>query len=312
MSLSAHPILRSATHAYYNTGVVSLSDRVYLIGRSVNRETTDEETQIDSGTIQVWTTTGRTTVAFAELKLHCPGVINWEDPRCYPLSEDEALVGLTALGRISGQTITHPALWWLRFTSGGIQVTKVKVLTGLRGKNCTPISPRSFLVRLEGEDHRLRRYTLAGRRLKLLSTTHFPKDIPWLSYRVGTTAAPMRLEGLLLLPIHGIERLDGRYVYRIGLAVCDERWRLLGVDPKPLFSRTDFRRVLPSRAELHRIREVIYCCGYRLSKEAVQFYLNLGDLMTVEATVPLETLRRRMVKLTSQSSQGGRGGLKGQ
>lgn len=122
-------------------------------------------------------------------------------------------------------------------------------------------------------------------------------NIPWAEYRIGTTMPPIWLnDNEAIFPIHGIQIIDDKYVYSIGMArlLRGEGGELSvdNVSQKSIINPDSFAGEFDSdEIELHSERRVVYCCGgvpiYSDSGELEQLklYVNVGDKRTVEVTV---------------------------
>jgi len=167
------------------------------------------------------------------------------------------------------------------------------------GKNVTAIGPDLFAFRQEGDEnnHRLRIFKhLEDCTVIDSQYIDFPKDIPWIEYRIGMTMPPIWLnENEAIFPIHGIQRVNGKFVYSIGSARLlrgeDGKLSVDNISQKPIINPDSFvGRLNNNDAELHGERRVVYCCGgipiYNDSGdlERLKLYVNVGDKRTVEVT----------------------------
>jgi len=167
------------------------------------------------------------------------------------------------------------------------------------GKNVTAIGPDLFAFRQEGDEnnHRLRIFKhLEDCTVIDSQFIDFPKDIPWIEYRIGMTMPPIWLnENEAIFPIHGIQRVNGKFVYSIGSARLlrgeDGKLSVDNISQEPIINPDSFvGRLNNNNAELHGERRVVYCCGgipiYNDSGELerLKLYVNVGDKRTVEVT----------------------------
>jgi len=167
------------------------------------------------------------------------------------------------------------------------------------GKNVTAIGPDLFAFRQEGDEnnHRLRIFKhLEDCTVIDSQYIDFPKDIPWIEYRIGMTMPPIWLnENEAIFPIHGIQRVNGKFVYSIGSARLlrgeDGKLSVDNISQEPIINPDSFvGRLNNNDAELHGERRVVYCCGgipiYNDSGELerLKLYVNVGDKRTVEVT----------------------------
>jgi hypothetical protein len=168
------------------------------------------------------------------------------------------------------------------------------------GKNVTAIGPDLFAFRQEGDEnnHRLRIFKhLEDCTVIDSQYIDFPKDIPWIEHRIGTTMPPIWLnENEAIFPIHGIQRVDGKFVYSIGSARLlrgeDGKLSVDNISQEPIINPNSFAgRFNGDDVELHGERRVVYCCGgipiYNDSGELerLKLYVNVGDKRTVEVTM---------------------------
>ncbi len=167
------------------------------------------------------------------------------------------------------------------------------------GKNVTAIGPDLFAFRQEGHEnnHRLRVF----KHYEDGKVTHsqyidFPEGVTWMEHRIGTTMPPIWLnDNEAVFPIHGIQRVNDKFVYSIGSArLLRGEGGKLSVDnisqesiinPDTFVGRFDSDDV-----ELHSERRVVYCCGGIPvyddggELEKIKLYINVGDKRTVEVT----------------------------
>lgn len=174
------------------------------------------------------------------------------------------------------------------------------------GKNLTPIDKYTYLFRPESTDyyHKILVFSLHSQVAEKLGEIEFPLDLPWASWRIGTTMPPIWLtpnEALFI--VHGISKkiIDGKeiYMYSIGRAKLIQKHNLYTVivAPEPILTPDDFLDPAgkPLVSELHpEIRRVVYSCGgiiKKSSSDKLSLYVNVGDRTTFEVEFSLEELK---------------------
>lgn len=216
-------------------------------------------------------------------------IVNMEDPRVWQSPDQtQTTLGLNAVIKSGNSHKPCPALVNVGFTDGKLEaVGSLRVFEGLAGKNVVPLED-GFICRLDGHPHTLYRYDLDG---KLLHTIDFSKfeNIPWLSKKIGTTARPIELaDHRKILLIHGIKGnsigIDGTEkddIYSLGIALLDENWQVVGVDPEPFLTRSHFLNNLPLEFDRDPRKQVVYLCDYEGNEDVITFPTNVGDRATV-------------------------------
>lgn len=235
--------------------------------------------------------------------------LNLEDPRVLVLPSDNISIGLTAVLRDNtGRPVPFPAL---------VKIDSVKswqqdlppfliIETFGPGKNLTPVDKFSFLFRPESPEynHKLIVFSLHAQVPEKLGDIDFPKNLPWASWRIGTTMPPIWLNSKeALFIIHGISKhqINGKdlYVYSIGrakLTRIDDELKV-SVAPDPILTPDTFRDEFgkPLVQELHPdIRQVVYSCGGVIKKntqDTLSLYVNVGDRATFEVEFSLDELK---------------------
>ncbi len=228
-----------------------------------------------------------------------------EDPRALVLPDGRVMIGLTAVVKEDGVFVPFPAVLVLPSTKRFDKLPEVSVLTELgAGKNTTPIDSHSLLFRREGDEnnHRLHVVEWDGEKAVDVGIIDFPKDLPWASWRIGTTTPPFWIsEHEALLIIHGIRKQGGLYIYSLGRAKLVREGDSLKVSvfPQPLLTPDDFMVAdgQPLVEELNpSLRRVVYATGGLLEeidgKDNLNLFVNVGDRQTIEMLWPLEELKK--------------------
>jgi len=232
------------------------------------------------------------------------GEIHLEDARALPLPGGRVLIGLTAVLQEGKQFIPYPAVATLSSPTWDSQFPPVDVIKQFGpGKNMTPVDAGTFIFRPEGAvwNHKLLTVHWGSDRRERVGEITFPTNIPWASWRIGTTMPPRWItpaEALLI--IHGISIIEDKYVYSIGRAKLTREAQKFSVvvDPEPLVTPQQFRAEDddPLVAELHEKRRVVYACGgveKRVDgRQVLALYVNVGDRRTVELLLEMNELLR--------------------
>ncbi len=236
--------------------------------------------------------------------------INLEDPRALELPNENLIIGLTAVLRDkNGHPVPFPAIVKIdSFSSWGKTLPPFLVIdTFGPGKNLTPIDNSTYLFRPESLEyrHKILVFSLHSQIPEKLGDIVFPSNLPWATFKVGTTMPPVWLtpnEALLIF--HGIlvEMVDGKekYIYSIGRAKLIRKNNSFNVliDPEPILSPDDFLNSngTPLIEELHpELRRVVYSCGgiiKKNSKDTLSLYVNVGDKTTFEVEFSLSELKK--------------------
>ncbi len=326
---SLEPLLESAltireipgTEKFYNAAAwEDEQGNTLLLGRKI--EKAGEEGEPDVGSLVLLTLKNGNIDSSKEIwKPSDDADYSLEDARALPLNDGKIMFGLTAVDR---NKTPHPAVIIVstaELANGdsfkpkvieamgqGRQTTPLaEIIDTVDGKNGTPISSSLVAFRPEGEanNHQLRifEYREDG------SVDHkqyiiFPKDIPWASWRIGTTIPPIWLDdNQAIFPIHGITIVDEKYIYSIGGArLHKDSEGILSIDnisQKSLIDPDTFVGIIDDDdVELHSERRVVYCCGGIAVKaetgeiDSLKLFVNVGDKRTVEVTVPIDQLTR--------------------
>jgi len=296
--------------ARYNLAVWQKSheNSLFLIGREVAEP--GKEGEPDTGILKLFEvdTNGSITQEKVIWKPIYDG-ISVEDPRALELPNENLVIGLTAVLRNKkGNPIPFPAL--VRIDSQNSWIDELPPLLIIDsfgpGKNLTPIDVNTFLFRPDSPDynHKLLVFSLNSQIPKKLTDIEFPSNIPWASWRIGTTMPPLWInphEALFI--IHGISLkiIDGKekYIYNIGRAklIRNENIYRVVVAPEPILTPDDFLDTngLPLVKELHpELRRVVYSCGGVIKKQSsdkFSLYVNVGDRTTYEVEFSLNELK---------------------
>lgn len=236
--------------------------------------------------------------------------INLEDPRALELPNENLIIGLTAVFRDKkGKSIPFPAIVKINsLSTWKLELPPFLIIdTFGPGKNLTPISKHTYLFRPDSKEyfHKLLIFSLHSQIPEKLGDIEFPRDLPWASWRIGTTMPPIWLTpNIALFIIHGIsiQKIDGKkkYVYSIGRArlVRNNNKFEVTVAREPILTPDDFldSNGLPLVEELHpEKRRVIYSCGGVIKKNAkdtLSLYVNVGDRTTFEVEFSLAELKK--------------------
>lgn len=240
--------------------------------------------------------------------------INLEDPRALELPKENLIIGLTAVLRDKkGLPIPFPAI--VKIDS--IDTWKKELPPFLiidsfgPGKNLTPISRHTYLFRPDAPEyfHKLLVFSLHSQIPEKLDDIEFPTNLPWASWRIGTTMPPIWLtQNEALFIIHGIsiKKIDGKekYIYSIGKAKLirnKNKFKVI-VGKDPILTPDDFLddKGFPLVNELHpELRRVVYSCGGVIKKNSpdmLSLYVNVGDRTTFEVKMSLEELKKGLFK----------------
>lgn len=162
-----------------------------------------------------------------------------------------------------------------------------------------------FMMRQNGENysHKLLIFSLNELIAKKLQYLTFPKDLPWATQRIGTTMPPIWLtKTKALLIFHGIEVVDGKFVYSLGRALLEKRGGgyKLKISHKKIAHPDDFldEKGKPIIKELHpNKRRVIYSCGGVANKEndKLSLFVNVGDMVVFKVDYSLSELSRGLI-----------------
>ena len=236
--------------------------------------------------------------------------INLEDPRALELPDKTLIIGLTAVLRDKkGHPIPFPALVKIESVSTWKQDLPpfLFIDTFGPGKNLTPIDKNTFLFRPDSAEyfHQLLVFSLHSQIPEKLDDIVFPLNLPWASWRMGTTMPPIWLtptEALFIIHGISIQNIDGKdkHIYSIGRAklVRSNNKFTVTVAPEPMLTPDDFldEHGLPLVEELHpETRRVVYSCGGVIKKntpDTLSLYVNVGDKTTFEVELSLEELKK--------------------
>lgn len=236
--------------------------------------------------------------------------INLEDPRALELPNENLTIGLTAVLRDKkGRPVPFPAM--VRINSLGSWKQELPPLliidTFGPGKNLTPIDEHTYIFRPDSEDYnrKLLVFSLYSQIPEKIADISFPADLPWASWRIGTTMPPIWLTSHdALFIIHGIskEKIDGveKYIYSIGRAKLtrDGNKFTVTVAKDPILVPDNFLDTMghPLVEELHpTLRRVVYSCGGVIKKHTphmLSLYVNVGDRTTFEVEFLLSELKK--------------------
>jgi predicted GH43/DUF377 family glycosyl hydrolase len=284
-------------------------DLTYFIGREVS--TPGAEGEPDTGVLKLFEVSASGAVVHERLiwKPIYDG-INLEDPRALELSNDNLIIGLTAVLRDkTGKPIPFPAIIKIDSHSSWQQELPPFLIIGAfgPGKNLTPIDSTTYLFRPDTLEyhHKIMVFSLHNQVPEKINDIVFPTNLSWAKWRIGTTMSPIWLnKDEALFIIHGItiEKINNKnkYIYSLGRAKLTRKNNVFKVTvaPEPIltpdnFVKTDSR---PMVAELHPdLRRVIYSCGGLIKKgkqDTLSLYVNVGDRTTFEVEFSLAELKK--------------------
>ncbi|MEN9327684.1 MAG: hypothetical protein RI947_492 [Candidatus Parcubacteria bacterium] len=297
--------------ARYNLAVWQkpTEDSLCFIGREVTAAGTNGEP--DSGTLKLFEMSkdGELIQERIIWKPLYEG-INLEDPRALELLNKNLTIGLTAVLRDKkGNPVPFPAIVKIDSLSSWKQELPPFLIidTFGPGKNLTPIDNNTYLFRPDSVDyyHKIIVFSLHSQIPEKLDEIVFPTDLPWATWRIGTTMPPLWLtpnEALFI--IHGISKqvIDNneKYIYSIGRAKLirnADKFEVV-IAPEPILTPDDFLNSdgLPLVEELHpELRRVVYSCGGLIKKQSqdkLSLFVNVGDRTTFEVEFSLDELKQ--------------------
>lgn len=236
--------------------------------------------------------------------------INLEDPRALELPGENLIIGVTAVLRDKkGHPIPFPAIVKIDSVSSWKKdLPPFLVIDSFGpGKNITPIDKNTYFFRPDTSDyyHKLLVFSLHSQIPEKLGDVEFPIDLPWASWRIGTTMSPIWLTPTdALFIIHGIsiQHINGQdiYVYNIGRAKLTRHGNAFTVTvaPDPILTPDNFLTPdgAPLVQELHPDkRRVVYSCGGVIKKnepDVLSLYVNVGDRTTFEVEFSMNELKQ--------------------
>lgn len=236
--------------------------------------------------------------------------INLEDPRALELPNENLIIGLTAVLRDKkGQPVPFPAIVKIKSLSTWKKELPPFLIidTFGPGKNLTPVDNTTYLFRPDAFEynHKILVFSLHSQVPEKLDDIVFPTNLPWASWRIGTTMSPLWLtSNEALFIIHGVSKqnIDGveKYIYTIGRAklIRENNKFELTIAKEPILTPDNFlnSQGLPLVKELHpESKRVIYSCGgiiKRGSQDTLSLYVNVGDRATFEVDFSLNELKK--------------------
>jgi hypothetical protein len=244
------------------------------------------------------------------------GEDNLEDARVLRLSDGKLIIGLTSVAKTGEKYIPHPTIVITSNENLATGLREHKTITDLGrgdqttpidnnidGKNTTFIDETTFMFRPEGTEnnHRLRVVKINDGELSLQQNDIIlPHNIPWATFRAGTTMPPVWLnDHEAIFPIHGIrEDQNGILVYAIGSARLfrseDGTLSIDNISQEPLITPDLFVSLVGTKeVELHpELRQAVYCVSgspvYDSSGnfQGLEFIVSRGDTLTFTVTEP--------------------------
>lgn len=236
--------------------------------------------------------------------------INLEDPRALELPNENLIIGLTAVLRDkNGKPIPFPAIVKIdSLKSWKKELPPFLVIdTFGPGKNLTPVDRNTYFFRPDALEyfHKLLVFSLHSQIPEKLGDIHFPKNLPWANWRIGTTMPPIWLtphEALFIIHGISIQNIQGidKYIYSIGRAKLTRKNDAFTVTvaPEPIITPDNFldENGQPLVEELHpELRKVVYSCGGIIKKNTPDYlslFVNVGDRTTFEVELSLEELKK--------------------
>ncbi len=303
-------IFPNAGVARYNLAVWENAggNSLYLIGREVAEAGSKGEP--DTGILKLFEVTSSGSLIQEKIiwKPIYDG-ISLEDPRALELPLGNLIIGLTAVLRSKrGNPVPFPAI--VKIDALNLWKHELPPLLIIHtfgpGKNLTPIDAHTYLFRPDSAEynHKLIVFSIHSQVPKKLADIDFPIDIPWATWRIGTTMPPLWItpnEALFIIHGISIQKIDGKekYIYSIGRAklIRNENKYSLMVAPEPILTPDDFldKNGSPLVEELHPDqRRVVYSCGGVVKKQAkdkLSLYVNVGDRTTFEVEFSLKELK---------------------
>jgi len=235
--------------------------------------------------------------------------INLEDPRALQLSNEQLIIGLTAVLRDkNGIPMPFPALIKIDSHRSWKQELPPFLIIGSfgPGKNITPVDNTTYLFRPDSKEynHKILVFSLHQQVPKRIGDIIFPTNLWWAKWRIGTTMSPIWItKNEALFIIHGISivKIDGikKYVYSLGRAKLTRKNNKYSVKvaPEPILIPDNFLTDdgKPMVSELHpKLRRVVYSCGgliKRNKQDTLALYVNVGDRSTFEVEFSLSELK---------------------
>jgi hypothetical protein len=238
-----------------------------------------------------------------------------EDPRVL-LRDGKLIIGLTSVAKTGEKYIPHPTIVITSNENLAMGLREHKTITDLGrgdqttpidnnidGKNTTFIDETTFMFRPEGAEnnHRLRVVKINDGKLSIpQNDIILPDNIPWATFRAGTTMSPVWLnDHEAIFPIHGIrEDQNGILVYAIGSARLfrseDGTLSIDNISREPLITPDLFVSLVGTEeVELHpELRQAVYCVSgspvYDSSGnfQGLEFIVSRGDTLTFTVTEP--------------------------
>lgn len=236
--------------------------------------------------------------------------INLEDPRVLELPNENLIIGLTAVLRDKkGQPIPFPAIVKIDSVSSWKQELPpfLVIDTFGPGKNLTPLDKNTYIFRPGSTEyfHKLLIFSLYSQIPEKICDIVFPLDLPWASWRIGTTMPPIWFtpnEALFIIHGISIQNINGKekYIYSIGRAklVRHENEFEVVVAREPILTPDDFldEEGKSLVEELHPdLRRVVYSCGGVIKKDkpdTLSLYVNVGDRTTFKVELSLNELKK--------------------
>ena len=230
------------------------------------------------------------------------------------LQNDKLIIGLTSVIKKGKKYVPYPAIVVTSKEELATGLREHKMITGLRGseqttaarvningKNTTFIDENTLVFRQEGNknNHRLRVLKIDAGELSIQQDDIIlPDDIPWATFRTGTTMPPVWLnDHEAIFPIHGSRKdQNGISVYAIGSArLFRSEDGILSIDSisrKPLITPDLFVGLVGTEeVELHpEQRSSVYCVSGSPvydsggSFQELEMIVSRGDKLTTTVT----------------------------
>lgn len=302
--LDRNPLLSirevQGSEGIFNVTILDIRGSTYLFGRKVTQ--TAPEGQPDAGPLVLAELDAvRNIISVSEIWRPEGKEVELEDPRAHQ-RRDGTTIGVTVVRSETAAIKTYPGLIELkspeqlliepfpnvriieRFGGGG-QTTPIGGI--VEGKNTTAVDEKHIMYRPEGMNHTFQVLECANAEAEHVGFIDFPENIPWAQYKIGTTTPPAWLNDReAFIELHGINIVDGLYVYAIGTArllrSLDASDRVLftvdNISQAAIITPDSFPPLTDGRqAERHPgIRRANYNCG------AISLWSDSGELIRRE------------------------------
>jgi predicted GH43/DUF377 family glycosyl hydrolase len=303
-------IFPNSTIARYNLAAwhTSQESNIFLVGREVLRAGVEGEP--DNGLLKLFEMDTKGKI-LRDRVIWEPAYegMNLEDPRVLELSNENLVIGMTAVIRDKrGVPIPFPAIVKIDSHHTWNRELPPFLFIGTfgSGKNVTPIDNHTFIFRPDSPNyhHNLLVFSLFRQVPEKLCDIAFPTNLAWAQWKIGTTMPPIWItENDALFIFHGITKQKTKegeqFIYSIGrakLTKVDDKYTVT-VSEDPILTPDDFldAKGKPLVKELHpKLRRVVYSCGGLIKKGSpniLSVYVNVGDRTTFEVDFDLNEIK---------------------